>query len=45
MIFLLLQQFRAGAYGFLLCDVMNLLHYTLMVLYDYCPIEDTAQCV
>ena len=25
---------------FLLCDVMHLLHYTLMTLYDYCPIEE-----
>ena len=30
---------------FLLSDVMHLLHYTLMTLYDYCPIEDIGQYV
>ena len=30
---------------FLLYDAVNLLHYTLMKLYGYCPIEGTCQYV
>ena len=42
---LLVATVHGWSRWFLLCDVMNLLHYTLMILYDYCSIENIGQCV